>query len=142
MGLRGPQAKPYGMRVIEGSANLAAMRVPEPAGEADMPDWLTEGAQQEWERIVSSYAPGHFKLADSGMLAAYCQAVDDFACLTRTIASQGMICEGKSHPAFVARSKACSQIASLGTKLGIGPATRSAGLNPTASSKRKARGLL
>jgi P27 family predicted phage terminase small subunit len=70
---------------------------PQPGtGPPQRPDWLSEGASAEWDRIAPDLARmGTAKNVDSTALAAYCEAVARFVMLAGLVARTGPLIVGR-----------------------------------------------
>ena len=88
MGARGPQQKLTALRMLEGNPGRLPINLGEPRLEpgATPPDWLSNLARVEWERLAPLLRDcGVLTAADRDVLAAYCTALADYAGVTREI---------------------------------------------------------
>ena len=78
MATRGRKPKPTKLRVVGGNAGKRALNKKEPKPEAhlpDPPDFLSEEALEEWQRVAAEmYDLGLLSKIDRAAFAAYCQA--------------------------------------------------------------------
>lgn len=103
-----------------------------------MPDWLSEPARAEWERIVPILAAKRVLAeTDLGVMAAYCAAVGDQQLANEELLNSpryyksGGVGEKqlgglwKEHPAAKASRELGQQIRLLASELGLTPSSRS-----------------
>lgn len=78
--MRGRKPKPTRLKIAEGQAVMPTAE-PMPISELDeCPDHLTDGAREEWRRIVREMTTlGLFTALDRAALAAYCQSYATWA---------------------------------------------------------------
>jgi P27 family predicted phage terminase small subunit len=121
---------------LEGDRNngksYRAKQVPEfDRAVPDMPEWLTDYAVEEWERITPALARvGILSAVDMGLLAAYCEAVSTLRAATEDIAERGQLVpsarEGAlvKNPSVAIQRDATTTIRALGKQLGLEPGRR------------------
>lgn len=131
MGLRGPAPKATNLRILEGNPSKRPLNDNEPQPEAGAicPEWLSEDAQEEWERLAPVLeACGILTKADQYTLAAYCEAVSGYKAATLAVAQRGMVMQGerqrKVSPEMAAQRNYAEQMIKFGTKLGLSPGDR------------------
>lgn len=97
----------------------------------DPPDWLSDDARAEWERVAPILIDERRTLTvtDLASLANYCVAVGRAAESERIIARDGIIVTvkgvPKKHPAVAVSSDAMTQARLLAGELGLTPVSRS-----------------
>lgn len=100
-------------------------------GPLDPPDWLSDDARSEWERVAPILIEERrtLTMTDVATLANYCVAVGRAAEAERLIAREGMIYQSKTgpkkHPAVAISSDAQTQARLLAGELGLTPVSRS-----------------
>lgn len=132
MGKRGPQPKPQELKQLEGNPGKRRTNknAPKADGVPDCPEHLGEYARIVWERIARSMPPQLYKAADTDLLAAYCEAADLHKRAIEAVREQGEVSVGESgapyqNPWVSIQNKQAQLLASLGSRLGLDPATRS-----------------
>ena len=72
----GPSRKPTALRMIHGTRDKRSNKnEPRPGGVAQMPDWISDVAQEEWIRLSADlFEIGLITKADEVEFAVYCQA--------------------------------------------------------------------
>ncbi|QIB32683.1 phage terminase small subunit P27 family [Ancylobacter pratisalsi] len=114
-------AKPY--LIVSGSSPVR-----EPL---DPPDWLSEDAVAEWNRVAPILIDERRTLTvtDIASLVNYCVAIGQAAEASRIITAEGMTYQSKTgpkkHPAVAIRSDAMTQARLLAGELGLTPVSRS-----------------
>ncbi|WP_018964071.1 phage terminase small subunit P27 family [Ancylobacter sp. FA202] len=97
----------------------------------DPPDWLSEDARAEWNRVAPILIEERRTLTvtDIATLVNYCVAVGRAAEAERIINAEGMIYQSKTgpkkHPAVAISSDAQTQARLLAGELGLTPVSRS-----------------
>lgn len=90
---RGRKPKPPALKLLDG--NPGKRKIPTPAvvsGAPDCPEWLTDEAQAEWDRVVPDLdAKGLLDKVDRAALTAYCQAVSILKEAEAAIEDHGII---------------------------------------------------
>lgn len=152
MGARGPKGEPVALKRMKG--NPGKHKLPEDfveaSGDAELPAHVVGYAAQVWERITASMPAGVYRATDTGLLAAYC-----IACARQVQALAWLTIEGevitletkmgetrKRNPWSVILSEANTQIATLGTRLGLDPLARENIKAPDKRPKSKFTGLV
>ncbi len=130
MGARGPARTPTPDLKFTGSSVL---RKPgrsgelEPApeiGHPDKPEWLSEVAGREWDAVVDSLVnSGTLAKHESGVLAMYCTAIEEYLELDAVVRDQPSILDNRL--ALSARSRARADVLRHAQELGLTPAARS-----------------
>jgi P27 family predicted phage terminase small subunit len=90
--MRGRKPKHPKLKVLEGNRGKRKVQpAPEPgAGPPDPPEWLTEDAIAEWQRIVPLLeTSGILTRVDLALLVSYCEAWSDYRECRRQLAEQG-----------------------------------------------------
>ncbi len=148
MGRRGPQPKDKRLDELDGNPGK---RPPKPdavkaSGEAVAPDWLGEYARGIWEAIIISMPPNFYASVDTMILASYCQAAQMIFDASIDIKDNGITIKNGSgstvkNPVCAVLSDGMAKIATLGSRLGLDPASRQSmgiyakGLNGSESEK-------
>lgn len=123
MGRRGPIAK----------AAASKKRVKKPVAKANIPacpTWFGPVAKQEWTRAAKELlAQGTISLADRAVLAAYCEAWEEFSALYAQLKGSSMLITGQSgtqtvNPLVWAKNHAAARIERFAKQLGLTPAAR------------------
>lgn len=140
MGKRGPKSKPTKLKKQLGNPGRRPLNdaEPEPDGRAEPPDYLDDYAAEVWRRVVVAMPDGVYTACDTGTLAAYCRAES----LLRSSAKVNQMGRYEAYKAgFITSSQYADTdgmdwiriekaqatiIASLGTRLGLDPAARTA----------------
>ena len=132
----GPRPKPAKLKALAG--NPGKRRLPKqeakPAAGAVAPEWLTQHARQEWDRIAAELEPlGLLTKVDVAALAAYCEAVSIFRTATEAIKESGITTEAGNgttipHPAVQIQRSAMKVVREFAIEFGLSPASR-AGLD-------------
>jgi P27 family predicted phage terminase small subunit len=138
---RTPQ--PAGLKLLKGTRegrDSGGRRVKPPPPFArippDPPEWLTDEARSEWERVV----PGLTRLdllkpEDRAALAAYCESWATFVAATARVAADGLTIEAKQgtlpHPAVGIARAAGRELRAWAAHFGLSPSAE-VGLGRTA----------
>ena len=123
-----------------------------PPGAPEPPEFLSEGALREWNRIVEILVKeiGLCPL-DRGILAAYSQAFGDIEELTKIVAAEGQTIKTldgvrKRNPAAISLDKCYDRMIKCSAKLGLSPHDRTKPVAPSPDSQPdldpEMRGLL
>ncbi|MFO0789932.1 MAG: phage terminase small subunit P27 family [Pirellulales bacterium] len=125
----GRNRAPIGARLLDGSYDEARDGVPlaTRAGEPVKPSWLSPIAAKVWDEVVGelSSIEGLLTPLDGPALACYCLAHQRLAEAREILAAEGLILNGRRHPALMVESKAIEQICTIGQKFGLTPTSRS-----------------
>lgn len=102
---------------------------PEPTGLPVLPRVISPMAKQVWDRLSKSMPAGVYTTADSGTMAAYCEAVAMHDQLTAHIIENDLMISGSTgqeviNPAIKERSNQARLIMQLGVRLGLDPIAR------------------
>lgn len=110
---RGPRPK-----IVAGSSPVADI------GKA--PAWLSPDAKSEWKRVSAVLNERHtITEADIGTLESYVTSVGVVREAQRLINKEGLIINGKRHPAFGIMNAAQTTARLCATELGLTPVSRS-----------------
>lgn len=78
MGSRGPAKKPTHLKILNGNPGKQKLNLNEPKPDPiapDCPDWLDDGAKEEWKRLSPELEKmGLLTKVDRSSFAGYCQA--------------------------------------------------------------------
>lgn len=129
MGSRGPKPKSAVLKLLEGNpGRRPVVETINPSGSARMPSHLSDEAKKAWKRIISSMPDNFYKLADSEILAAYCEAYSQHKQATERLKGEDVEewedLRGKPHPARAVQQASSRLIATLGTRLNLSPGDR------------------
>lgn len=103
---------------------------PLPDGVPAPPDWMSEDARAEWNRVLPTLLTERRTLArtDLSIFANYCVAIGQVAEANRILEKEGLTFNGpggpKRHPAIAIRSDGMTQARQMAAELGITPASR------------------
>jgi P27 family predicted phage terminase small subunit len=131
--MRGRKPKPTPLKILTGNPGKRPLNGQEPLpkrGRPVCPAFLSAGAKSQWRRLVPELDRlGLLTLVDSGALAAYCQAWDEFRQATITLNKEGRIVSGalgglKSHPAVAQQRSAWKGIQAFAALFGLDPSSR------------------
>lgn len=134
MGTRGPKGKPAAQKRLEG--NPGKKKIPEgyvaAEGEPERPDHLDGYAADVWDRVMRSMPAGVYAASDTEVLAAYCLAAAELKRAMAHLAIEGRVVMVETKQGVVPRRNVwsgiaremMSQIATLGTRLGLDPMAR------------------
>ena len=132
MGQRGPAARPTALKVVAGERrdriNTAEPVVP--PGEVIAPDWLSDDARREWDRLAPTLIRmGVLTSIDRDALAVYCEAVAHYEQAVTLVDKSAVLIRGTrglvKNPAMqVARDQAAI-IRAYARELGLTPSARS-----------------
>jgi len=147
---RGRRKKPDILKKLEGNAGKRALNgdAPIPEGSLKMPIYVIGYAAEVWTQVVDSMPNELYASCDTAMLAAFCVAVGQFREATEMVAEKGLTIvtsdgEIKAHPVLSAQNKAILIISTLGSKLGLDPASRSSlKMPPAIKASSKFAGLM
>jgi P27 family predicted phage terminase small subunit len=101
-----------------------------PLGELPAPEWLSEDAAAEWDRIMPILAERRIlTAADLGSLENYCIAIGSVREMERHLQEHGHVLEveglWKRNPAVGIQSDAMTRARLLAAELGLTPVSRS-----------------
>mgnify|MGYP001572702240 CR=1 FL=1 len=104
---------------------------PKPRGGPQKPAVMTAGAKKLWDRLIAAMPVEVYTGADSALLAAYCEAVNNHQHATAAIAEPDfqMFVVGSTgqdilNPIFAHQEKQARLIISIGQRLGLDPIAR------------------
>ena len=132
MGARGPSPKPTNLKILEGNPGKRPLNHDEPKPElgAECPDWLSNVARSEWQRLAPVLERcGILTAADQNALAAYCDSVANYVRATRQIECLESLTEKGPHgtkmaPIISAQRNYADLMIRFGSKLGLSPSDR------------------
>ena len=107
----------------------AALATPQPLSHGHSkrlspPADLDPAATVVWRRIVAACAAGHFSLADSELLRAYCEAAVLSQEAFATMQHEGRVIDGKVSPWMPLLEKSTRALSALAPRLRLGPSAR------------------
>lgn len=104
-----------------------------PASEPDCPEWLSDEAKAEWQRIVPTLVNlvGVHKI-DRSLLATYCETWAEWRNAVEALRKEGETYETetqngiivRAHPLVSIRQSARNDLVKIGNKLGLSPSAR------------------
>lgn len=137
MGKRGPKPEPTALKVLKGNPGKRPLNdsEPQPVGDAQCPDWISEDSRKYWEYIVSvlSSVPGLLTIADSASLALMADTLALYRRAQMEVEGGSITCMSEKgseyqHPAVGIRNKAAAELKQWFAKFGMTPSDR-AGLS-------------
>ena len=133
MGKRGPKPKDQRLDDLDGNPGKRPRKpdAVQATGDANAPDWLAPYAVKVWRMIIKSMPPAFYASVDTWMLAGYCQAAHQMRAASLHIKEHGITLTNKQgnivrNPACQILSDGMTKVASLGSSLGLDPASRQA----------------
>jgi len=154
MGSRGPRPgtegrkpRPTALKLIDGNPGKRPLpeNEPMPTGAPICPKHLSGTAKTLWQRIKRSMPPGLYTLADSPLLAAYCEAWADHVGATKALQLDGSLVvyndKGVAviNPLLRIRNNAASTMVSISARLGLSPADRAGLAGPVSTEKKTSK---
>ena len=141
MARRGPKPKPDNVVALGGDAGKRlgtrqkaqksfAVENSKRAAVPECPDFLGEIATAEWHRMVAYLEPSKLlHLCDEGLLAAWCEAYEEFAECTKLTRERGRTCEGKEGAVYQApwvgqKNQAVKRMREIAAEFGFSPSAR------------------
>lgn len=133
MGRRGPAPNPTALRLLHGETKPSRINRNEPRPRRllpEMPDWLSGGAAEEWERVMPDLiAMGTASAADTIPLACYCEAVARFKVASDLVAKAGLMIRDRDgqvrkNPAVGQARDAAWEVLRWAREFGLTPAAR------------------
>ncbi len=125
----GRNRAPIGAKLMDGSYDETQDGIPLAtcAGEPRKPEWLAPIAAKVWDEVVGELSDieGLLCPLDSSALACYCHAHQRLAEAREILGRDGLILDGRRHPALMIESKCIEQITTIGQKFGLTPTSRS-----------------
>jgi P27 family predicted phage terminase small subunit len=138
----GPAPKPTALKLIQGNAGKRKINRAEPkfAGAPECPEWLTEVAKTEWNRIVAELAAlDMLRAVDSASLAAYCLSYARWRSAEEIVDAEGQTVQEpvtnktgdvvgfkiKRHPATTIAKDALASMLRASALFGFDPSSRS-----------------
>ncbi len=133
MGKRGPAPKPTLLKLAQGNPGRRLLNLNEPeypTESVSCPDFLSEEAQAEWERVAPMLTErGLLTAADRAMLVGYCVAWADFQDAERQLAKYGKIVKQGPQlipsPYVSIKNKALLAMMRFAQQFGFSPSSRS-----------------
>lgn len=132
MGKRGPAPKPAELRRLEGNPGKRRLnpRAPQATGVPRCPAHLDDYGKTVWRRVVGAMPPRLYTAADREVLAAYCTAAALHRKAVLAIRREGAVAVGEGGAPYQSpwvgiANRQAGLIASLGSKLGLDPSSRS-----------------
>jgi P27 family predicted phage terminase small subunit len=101
-----------------------------PADVPDCPEWLDEGAREEWERITAELSPlGLITQLDLAALGIYCQEVSNYVKYTTQLAKSKTFLRSKGgvlyqNPLVGLRNRTIKNIHTFLAEFGLSPSSR------------------
>jgi len=89
-----------------------------------LPDDLTGDAAELWRQVVDSLPADYLRPADLPLLRAYCVARDRWQTAERILQRDGLVVEGRPHPALQISDQQAKLMMSLAGKLRLCPSSR------------------
>lgn len=135
MGARGPAAAPAGLKLVNGrgegrdSGGRPVATPPKFEREApEPPDWLSEEALAEWDRVVPQLeALDLLKTADRAMLVAYCETWDMYMTAVLKVRAEGMTITNpesgleRKHPVLAVVTEMAGLLRGFAREFGLTP---------------------
>ncbi|QQK75083.1 phage terminase small subunit P27 family [Salicibibacter cibarius] len=150
MGKRGPAPKPTNLKVMEGNPGKRPLNEnePEPTKETpECPEWLTDEAKEEWDRVVPELERlGLLTVVDGASLASYCaswaRAVEAESWMAKngryyvTRDKDGDIKSMSKVPHVAIAEKSFAEVRAFAKEFGLTPSSRSE-LSAVAKDEKK-----
>jgi P27 family predicted phage terminase small subunit len=121
---------PTAIKKLAGNPGKRAInkKEPQPKGDPNKPT-LSALASKVWDRLTKAMPLGVYTAADTGLLAAYCEAVANHQEASQCLANEPKMVKGSMgqmvpSPWFRIQSDAASKIVTLGARLGLDPISR------------------
>jgi len=130
----GTRRKPTALKVLQGTYRKDRVNPDEPKinpGIPEPPDHLGEVALAEWARITDElYQVGIIAKKDMSVLAAYCQAFEDWVLSSEDCTEKGMTIETTNgniiqNPAWGVKCRARDAMVKYATEFGMTPSSLS-----------------
>lgn len=132
-----PAAKPPKLLLLNGrSEGKDAAGRPVPVtpnfnrGEPDQPEWLSEEARAEWDRITPGLTRlGLLKPEDRALLVSYCEMWSQYVDALAVVREEGLIVTNvktgmtRRHPAQAMVESLGQQLRAIGAQFGLSPAS-------------------
>ena len=133
MAASGRKPKAASVKVAEG--NPGGRPIPEQPdleGMDDLaPDWMDAVGTAVWMRVAGELSRlGLLKDADKDLMASYCQHVSNGMQYQRLLNDEGLMKDGRVHPAASEMRQQFYQARLIAAELGITPAARARGILP------------
>ena len=132
MGARGPQKKPNQLKRLAGNPGRRPLNdaAPEPTGRPVKPAYVKGYAATVWKKITTSMPEGLYTACDASLLATYCVAAALHKEATEMIEVEsgvGINPRGTPYknPWVSILNRQTQLMATVGSRLGLDPATRS-----------------
>lgn len=90
------------------------------------PSWMSADAKREWRRVMPILIQRRIlTTADLGSLESYCVAIGAMRDAHRILNEEGLVVDGKRHPAFGIMNSAQTTARLCAAELGLTPVSRS-----------------
>ncbi|MDR0250691.1 MAG: phage terminase small subunit P27 family [Burkholderiales bacterium] len=91
----------------------------------DPPEWLGNNAAEMWRRVVPMLCKQQvLEMSDIHNVEVFCVAYGNFREAQKELLADGIVYEGKKHPAATVITEASKQMALFGSLLGLDPSSR------------------
>lgn len=125
----GRNRTPVAVKIAEDTwdAKVDGIPLATKAGDPTKPDWLLPIAAKVWDDVVGelSAIEGLLTPLDAGALSCYCHAHQRLHEARELLAKDGLLLDGRRHPALMIESKCIEQIITIGQRFGLTPTARS-----------------
>jgi P27 family predicted phage terminase small subunit len=88
------------------------------------PAWLEGDARRVFAETVAAVSPGFFRPCDLELLIAYSQSVARYHAASEILDREGLVLDGKPHPAYLIVNKERAGLKQLAQALRIAPSAR------------------
>lgn len=128
--MRGRRPHPTAVRILRGNPSRRPLNLDEPKHPPidveDVPAELADPiAIGEWQRLIPSLTKtGHLQTVDRAALIAYCVKYGQWQTLEQQAAKDGLIVDGKPHPAIALANKTLVVLLRAAADLGLTPTSR------------------
>ncbi len=127
-GRSGRKPKPTKMKLVEGNPGKRPINRNEPKphkGKLSCPRWLDDEGRREWRRVIAELKRlGLVTVLDTTRLAQYCDHWSRYLQATNTLREDGLIKDGRKHPAATILKEAEQAMRSIASEFGMTPASR------------------
>src|SRR5262245_63371262 len=123
---------PTALQILRGRPGrrpLAGQTPEVPAAAPEPPEWLTEAARREWDRLIPELVKAQVvTLLDQAIVSLYCTALVRSRELDGLVTHEGfVITRGAGpgvHPCFKASLEVLAQLRLIGGEIGLSPSAR------------------
>lgn len=115
------------MKVMAGNPGKRRLnaREPKPGGQPVAPDWLSDDARKEWDRTVPELERlGLLSVVDGAALVGHCCNYARAVQAERTLQREGLILDGKKHPAATVAKECWQLVRSFASEFGLTSSSR------------------